>query len=213
MATPKMGKATYGNQPGGTMPLGAGRGVRFKHYYPADGEYHFSVVNDMTGSSAISTPSLFRQTVVMFIDGKEVFRGYFGGKEDLGLADREGVAGGAKVMARFRNISANVTFGMHEIVFATMERAQVLSDANTGGGVGGAGGAPSSVEVTGPYGQISFSAGTTRDRIFICNARTEAEEKPCAEKIARHLATQAYRRPVTDGGCAATHGFLRQRSQ
>ena len=45
-AAPKMGKATYGNQPGGTMPLGAGRGVRFKHYFPADGEYRFSVVND-----------------------------------------------------------------------------------------------------------------------------------------------------------------------
>jgi len=207
-ATPKMGKATYGNQPGGTMPLGAGRGVRFKHHFPADGEYHFSVVNDMTGSSANSTPSLFRQTVVMFLDGKEVFRGYFGGKEDLGLADKEGVAGGAKVMARFRNIPVKVTFGMHEIVFATMERAQVLSDANTGGGFGGGGGGgPSSVEVTGPYGQAGFSAGTSRDRIFICNAYTEPEEKPCAEKIARHLATQAYRRPVTAADVQRLMGF------
>jgi hypothetical protein len=207
-AAPKMGKATYsGNQGGGSMPLGSRGGVRFKHYFPAEGEYRFSVVNDMTGSSAISTPSLFRQTVVMFLDGKEVFRGSFGGKEDLGLADREGVAGGAKVMARFRNIPVKVPFGIHEIAFTSVERAQVLSDANTGGGVGGGGGGPSSVEVSGPYGQVSFSAGSTRDRIFVCDARTEAEEKPCAEKIARHLATRAYRRPATDADVQSLMNF------
>jgi hypothetical protein len=200
-AAPKMSKATYGNQPGGTMPLGAGRGVRFRHYFPADGEYRFSVVNDMTGSSAITTPSLFQQTVVMFLDGKEVFRGTFGGKEDLGLLDKEGVAGGAKVMARFRNIPVKVTFGMHEVIFTTMERAQVLSDANSGGGGGGGGpggGGPSSVEVSGPYGPTAFSAGTSRDRVFICHPAAEVEERPCAEKIARHLATEAFRRPATD---------------
>lgn len=210
-AAPKLGKATYANQPGGTLPLGAGRGVRFRHHFPADGEYRFSVVNDMTGSNAITTPSLFPQTVVMFLDGREVFRGTFGGKEDLGLLDKEGVAGGAKVMARFRNIPVKVTFGVHEIVFATMERAQVLSDANTGGGVGGGGaggaGAPTSVEVSGPYGEAGFSRGTTRDRIFICTPASEAEEKPCAEKIARYLATEAFRRPATDADVQRLMGF------
>jgi mono/diheme cytochrome c family protein len=220
-AAPKMGKATYGNQGGGVMPLGSRGGVRFKHYFPADGEYRFSVVNDMTGSSALPNPSLFPQTVVMFLDGKEVFRGTFGGKEDLGLADREGVSGGAKVMARFRGIPVKVPFGMHEIVFTTMERAQVLSDTTTGGGgpangPGGAGapaggpgggGGPSTVEVSGPYGPTTFSAGSTRDRIFVCDAKTEAEERPCAEKIARHLATQAYRRPATDADVARLMGF------
>jgi hypothetical protein len=209
-ATPKMSKATYGNQRGAVMPLGSHGGVKFEHFFPADGEYHFSILNDMTGSSAITTPSLFRQTVVMFLDGKEVFRGQFGGKEDLGLADREGVAGGAKVMARFRNIPVRVPFGVHEIIFTTVDRAQVLSDANTGGGGGGGrggAGGPSSVEVTGPYGETSFSAGTTRDMIFICNPQTEAEETPCAEKIARHLATRAYRRPLTDADVKLLMGF------
>jgi hypothetical protein len=208
-ATPKMSKATYGSQRDAVMPLGSHGGVRFRHFFPADGEYHFSILNDMTGSSAITTPSLFRQTVVMFLDGKEVFRGQFGGKEDLGLADREGVAGGAKVMARFRNIPVRVPFGMHEVVFTTVDRAQVLSDANTGGGFGGRGGAggPSSVEVTGPYGETSFSAGTTRDLIFICNPKNKADERPCAEKIARHLATRAYRRPLTDADVQLLLGF------
>jgi hypothetical protein len=205
-AAPKMGKNAYSNQ-GGPLPLGSRGGVRFQHFFPADGEYHFSVVNDMTGSSANTTPSLFSQTVVMFLDGKEVFRDKFGGKEDLGLADRQGVAGGAKIMARFRDIPVQVTFGTHEIVFAVVDRAQVLSDANTGGGVGGRGGGPSSIEVTGPYGEARFSAGTPRDLVFVCYPAKVAEEKPCAEKIARHLATRAYRRPLTDADVQLLMGF------
>jgi hypothetical protein len=37
----------------------------------------------------------------------------------------------------------------------------------------------------------------SRGRIFVCQPQKEADERPCAEAIARHLATQAYRRPVT----------------
>ena len=46
-----------------------------------------------------------------------------------------------------------------------------------------------------------------RDRVFVCYAYTEAEEKPCAEKIARNLATQAYRRPATDADVQRLMGF------
>ncbi|MEO8314553.1 MAG: DUF1592 domain-containing protein [Pseudomonadota bacterium] len=206
MGAPKMVKATYGNQPGGVMPPGASRGMRFRHNFPADGEYHFSILNDLTGG-ANTHAAMFRSTVVMFLDGKEVFRGNVGGREDLALAD-QGASGSAKVMARFHNIPVKVNFGMHEIIVTTVERAQVLSDANTGGGLGANGASPSSVEVAGPFGPIAFSAGTARDRIFICYPNTEQEEKPCAEKIARHLAGQAYRRTANDADVQRLMGFF-----
>ncbi len=38
----------------------------------------------------------------------------------------------------------------------------------------------------------------SRAKIFVCEPKQETEETPCAERIARHLATEAYRRPVTD---------------
>ena len=38
----------------------------------------------------------------------------------------------------------------------------------------------------------------SRAKIFVCQPKAETEERPCAERIARHLATQAFRRPVTD---------------
>jgi mono/diheme cytochrome c family protein len=204
--TPKLIKATYGNQAGGgPAPPGANRGMRFRHFFPTDGEYRVSILNDLTGG-ANTHPAMFRSTVVMFLDGVEFFRGNIGGKEDLVLAD-QGATGSAKVMARFRNIPVKAHYGYHEILVTTVERSQVLSDANTGGGVGINGANPTSVEVAGPYGEIGFSAGQSRDRVFICYASTEPEEKPCAEKIARNLATQAYRRTATDADVQRLMGF------
>jgi mono/diheme cytochrome c family protein len=202
---PKLVKGTYGNQQGGVLPPGASRGMRFKHFFPADGEYRVNVLNDMTGG-ANTHAAMFRSTIVMFLDGKEFFRGDIGGKEDLALAD-QGASGSAKVMARFRNIPVKVPYGFHEILITTMERAQALSDSNTGGGLGAGGAGASSVEVAGPYGEIGFSHGQTRDRIFTCYARTESEEKPCAETIARDLATRAYRRPATAADVQRLMGF------
>jgi hypothetical protein len=38
----------------------------------------------------------------------------------------------------------------------------------------------------------------SRAKIFVCEPRETAEERPCAEDIARNLATRAFRRPVAD---------------
>jgi mono/diheme cytochrome c family protein len=203
---PKLIKATYGNanQAPGVTPPGANRGLRFRHFFPADGEYRVSILNDLGGANTHAV--MFKSTIVMFLDGVEFFRGDVGGKEDLALFDL-GASGAAKVMPRFRNIPVKAPYGYHEILVTTVERSQVLSDANTGGGIGANGANPSSIEVAGPYGPIGFSHGQSRDRVFICYANTEPEEKPCAEKIARNLATQAYRRPATDADVQRLMGF------
>ncbi|HEY0341943.1 MAG TPA: DUF1592 domain-containing protein, partial [Steroidobacteraceae bacterium] len=38
----------------------------------------------------------------------------------------------------------------------------------------------------------------SRAKIFVCQPKNEAEERPCAEQITRHLAMRAFRRPATD---------------
>jgi hypothetical protein len=43
-----------------------------------------------------------------------------------------------------------------------------------------------------------LSLSDSRARILVCKPSTAAEERPCAERIARTLATRAYRRPVND---------------
>lgn len=210
---PKMSKTLH--TPGGasaiTMPLGSAGGMAFKHFFPADGEYRISLLDDLTGG-LYTHQSLFRRTIVIFIDGKEVFRADIGGKDDLGLADKQAQEGRDKVMARFQNIPVQVTSGTHEVVVTSMERSRVLSDENigAGGGFGATAGLRLSqgVEVSGPYGPTKVSSSPSRDRIFVCYPATVEEERPCAEKIARHLAARAYRRPVDDEDVAKLMKFF-----
>jgi mono/diheme cytochrome c family protein len=206
----KMGKTIYTLQSSETdnMPLGSSGGFRFKHFFPADGEYRLTILDDQTGGQ-YSVGVLFRKTIVVFYDGKLIFRGDVGGKEDLGLADREAGLGRDKVNARFANIPVKATSGVHEITVTTVERAHSLTDENIGGVPTSAASARTSrVEMSGPYGATTISSSPTRDRIFVCTPKSAAEEKPCAEKIARNLATKAYRRPATDADVTKLMAFF-----
>jgi hypothetical protein len=206
----KMGKTIYTLAANETdnMPLGSSGGFRFKHFFPADGEYRLSILDDQTGGQ-YSVGVLFRKTIVVFFDGKQIFRGDVGGKEDLGLADREAGLGRDKVNSRFANIPVKATSGVHEITVTTVERAHALTDENIGGVPTSAASARTSrVEMSGPYGATTISSSPTRDRIFVCTPKSAAEEKPCAEKIARNLATRAYRRPATDADVTKLMAFF-----
>jgi mono/diheme cytochrome c family protein len=207
---PSVAKTLYQQSEGGQMPLGSAGGIKFRHFFPADGEYRLSIVNEITGT-AYTHASLFRRTVVILIDGKEVFRADVGGPTDLGVIDREAVAGADKVMARFRNIPLQVTSGTHEVIVTSVERARVLSDENIGGGGGPRGGGGGlgqvNVEIAGPYGETRLTHSPSRDRIFVCYPQQPAEERACAGKIARELATRAYRRPVTDADVSKLMAF------
>src|SRR5690606_2156858 len=111
--------------------------------------------------------------------------------------------------ARFRGIPLQVTSGSHEIIVTSVERARVLSDENIGGGRGGGGGGLGQVhvEVAGPYGETSLSSSPSRDRMFSGYQSKTAEERVCAEQIARNLATRAYRRPAAVADVAKLMAF------
>ena len=191
------------------MPLGSRGGFKFRHFFPADGEYRLTIQDDLTGG-LYTNAALHRQTVVVFVDGKLVFRGDFGGKQDLGLADREAGTGRAKINGRFANIPFRTTSGTHEVIVTSIERALALSDETISGGGGpnsGGGARLGSVEMAGPFGPTTIGSSSTRDKIFVCTPQGAAEEKPCAEKIARHLAAQAYRRPVVAADVAKLMAF------
>ncbi len=54
------------------------------------------------------------------------------------------------------------------------------------------------VQVVGPFAPKGLSLSESRAKIFVCQPKQESEETLCAQRIARHLATAAFRRPVTD---------------
>ena len=217
--TPKLAKVTIPatQAAASAFPLGTRGGsqrggIRFTHVFPADGEYHFNVPEeDFIDAGLYPRGMQTEATLVILIDGVEKVRKEIGGPEFIDLADRDGPVGRKAILEKVSS-ATQVTAGRHEVTLTYIERSRALSnDATSGGGFlggnfgGNVGGRVSDVpiiqtaiEIAGPYAPHGLSLSDSRARIFICQPQSAAEEQPCAQKIARHLATEAYRRPVTD---------------
>src|SRR5690606_8061118 len=114
------------------FPLGTRGGMRFNHFFPADGEYRFSILDIDAGlyPRGMETAA----TMVILVDGEEAGRVEIGGPEDLALADREGVIGGDMILAKLADIPVNVTVGSHEVIVTFIERSWAASNNATGNG-------------------------------------------------------------------------------
>jgi mono/diheme cytochrome c family protein len=182
------------------FPLGTRGGVRFNRVFPADGEYRFSFVEgDSINAGLYPNGMETSATLVLVIDGKEIARRQIGGPDDLALADRDGPQGREALIAKVSNIPAKVTAGPHDVILTFLERSWAESNDSTGGGkIAGIPIIHDGVQVEGPYSPQGLSTNTSRAKIFVCQPRQASEERVCAERITRHLATEAFRRPATE---------------
>ena len=182
------------------FPLGTRGGVQFTHVFPADGEYHFNFLDGDSIDAGLYPRGMESEaTVVFLVDDKEVARRDLGGPDDMSLTERDGPKGRAALIAKLSNIPVQVTAGAHTVTVTFIERSWAESNDPTGSG--GRIGMPiirDGIQVVGPFRPHGLSLDASRAKIFVCEPKDEAEEQPCAEKIARHLATEAFRRPVTD---------------
>lgn len=213
---PKMASVFYGGGGGGGgqagfgsitqyqhkdgYPLGTRGGVSFTHTFPADGEYHFNFLEgDSIDAGLYPRGMETAATMVVLVDGKEVARREIGGSQDLAIADRDGPKGRLQLVSKVSGIPAHVPAGEHTVTVTFIERSWAMSNDPTGNGrVLGMPIIRDGVQVVGPFSPQGLSLSESRAKIFVCQPKSAAEEKPCAEKITRHLATQAFRRPVTD---------------
>jgi Protein of unknown function (DUF1592)/Protein of unknown function (DUF1588)/Protein of unknown function (DUF1585)/Protein of unknown function (DUF1587)/Protein of unknown function (DUF1595)/Cytochrome C oxidase, cbb3-type, subunit III len=183
-------------------PLGTRGGVSFTHVFPADGEYRFNFLEgDSIDAGLYPRGMETAATLVILVDGAEVARREIGGPDDLALADRDGPKGRAVLVAKVSGIPAQIKAGAHTVTVTFIERSWAMSNDPTQTGSGMVSGMPiirDGVQVVGPYSPQGLSLSASRAKIFVCQPKNEAEERPCAERIARHLATEAFRRPVTD---------------
>ncbi len=220
---PKMAKVFYrdeGGQEGqrgyrNGFPLGTRGGVRFRQVFPADGEYRFNFVEgDSIGAGLYPTGMETAATLILLIDGEEIGRREIGGLKDLTLADREGPQGRDALIAKISGIPAQVTAGPHEVVLTFVERSWAESNDSTGGGkVSEMPIIRDGVQVEGPYSPQGLSSNVSRAKIFICQPRQKNEERPCAQHIAQHLATQAFRREATEADVKRLMRFYDSGSQ
>jgi mono/diheme cytochrome c family protein len=196
------------------MPPGTRGGMSFVHNFPADGEYNLNFLGLSLGSSQLETA----HTLVVLIDGTEVFREQLGGPEDFELVERTGPAGSALILERFTGIPVAVKAGPHKVVATFIERSQAQSlywtdsgDHNRMPRLGGG------IEVVGPFNVTGISMTPSREKIFVCYPGSADEEAACARQITENLAKRAFGRQVTEEDMntlmpfyhefAATNGF------
>jgi hypothetical protein len=183
-------------------PLGTRGGVSFTYVFPADGEYRFNFLDADSFDAGLYPRGMeTAATLVILVDDVEVARREIGGSQDLAVADRDGPAGRKALVDKLSGIPAQIKAGAHTVTVTFIERSWALSNDPTAIGSGKVFGMPiirDGIQVVGPYSPHGLSLSASRARIFICEPKNEAEERPCAERIARHLAAEAFRRPVTD---------------
>jgi mono/diheme cytochrome c family protein len=184
------------------LPLGTRGGMKFRHTFPADGEYRFTFPN--LGVDSYTRVVETKHTLVLLIDGREVFRESLGGPEDMKTVDRGGAPGRAKVMERFTNVPVPVKAGAYDIAVAFIERARIESDEFVddlpGDEFSRGDRFPRLVDgvtVRGPFNATGVSETASRKKVFVCRPSGDGDERPCARRIADSLARRAFRRPVT----------------
>jgi hypothetical protein len=184
------------------LPLGTRGGMKFRHNFHADGEYRFTIPD--LGVDLYTRVVETRHAVILLIDGREVFREYLGGPEDMKTVDRGGAPGRAAVMKRFANMPIQVKAGTRDVAVTFIERARVESDEFVGflpGDLFSRGDRMprlvDGVQIVGPFNSPGVSETPSRRRVFICRPKP-GEETACARRIASSLARRAFRRPVTE---------------
>ena len=182
------------------MPFGTRGGMVAEHWFAADGEYSLTI-GDM--AMAREVPKLeFENTVLVLLDGKEIYRVNVGGERDYKDIDQNLDAGVYHVNSRLRDIRFHASAGQHKVAVTFLRRSYAESDErvrpNTLDGGQQRVNAVHAMQIKGPMKISGMSDTPSRDKIFICTPASAADEGPCAQKIISNLAQHAFRRPVTD---------------
>lgn len=205
--TEYVSEVTNHSAPVDGLPLGTRDGLLVEHYFPADGEYVFSLrVSSEPGAELRAYPQgwlEYEHTAILTLDGAKMFEANLGGEDDLRDVDHFQIAAVTAIKDRFRNIRLPVKAGYRQVGATFIARSYAESDHRLQTFIPGEG-VPDvpqmlGIEIVGPYAATGISEETTtRERIFICRPETVEQEAPCAERILTRLARLAFRRPVTD---------------
>ncbi len=182
-------------------PIGTRGGLAVTHNFPADGEYVFTVqLHAIPTGQLFGSSAPYEEKIEVAVDGERV--ALLDIDRWMSQADPTGMD--------VKTDPIRVRAGPHEIA-ATFTRTfegpvndliapigHSIADTQ----IGSQGGITALAHlrdftVTGPYNPTGVSETPARKRIFICRPLTDAEARPCAEKIVSSLGGAAYRRPLS----------------
>src|SRR5688500_14103913 len=181
-------------------PLGTRGGISVDHTFTADGDYVFSM-----DFFAEPLGYLFGNTR----PGEEIEVSLDGAR--LALLPVDPKMSEEKTGLTIKTAPIHVQAGTHRVSAAFIQRFEGLINdliapidhtmADTEIGIAfGITTLPHlrSLSIVGPHRVTGVSDTPSRRRLFSCRPLSQAEETPCAGEIVRRVATQAFRRPVSD---------------
>lgn len=181
-------------------PIGTRGGTSVVHSFPADGDYTFRVMFHSIPTGQLYGSTTSDEQIEISVNGQRA--ALLDINPRISEADPKGIsletppihvnAGPQRISAAFLARSESPVDDLMAPVDYTLADTQI-------GSALGVTTLPHLRElaIAGPHKVTGVSDTISRRRVFTCRPTTLAEETPCAEKIVRALANQAYRRPVT----------------
>jgi hypothetical protein len=186
-------------------PPGTWGGIKFKHNFPADGEYRITINNLAVGPYS---NSLVREnSVVIIIDGRSCFASPSAERRiylsPIARRNRTSSDHGAFLKDSRSGESRSARYVVAFVDRSHVETSENLERLQAYGGTTGGLAPPDwrphlldGVVVAGPYNPTGVSMTSSRALIFVCDPKKRARPA-CARQIAENVARRAFRRPVT----------------
>jgi mono/diheme cytochrome c family protein len=181
-------------------PFGTRGGISVPHTFPADGDYVFKVELHSNACGVLFGGPNQGEEVEISVDGerKAIM------KIDPKMAE-------TTTGLSLKTAQIHVTAGEHRVTAAFIQRFEgpvndliapidhTLADTQIGVAVGITT-LPhvKDFSIVGPYNVTGISDTASRRKIFTCRPTSAADESPCAGKIVRAIASQAFRGPLSD---------------
>ncbi|MGZ3272745.1 MAG: DUF1592 domain-containing protein [Caulobacteraceae bacterium] len=184
------------------LPLGTRGGFLADQVLPAEGDYQVVIHGSKTFNYDYAVPD---DRLVATVDGKLVYDSAKDptppAKVPLGVAKGHDFTFKVHLAGGAHRIGAGYITPTYHANLSELTPYKV-STGFTGPTV-------VSVDLAGPNNPVSLGHSPSRDAIFSCRPKTQAEGEPCARKIIASLTRRAYRRPVTDKDIAPPLRFYR----
>jgi hypothetical protein len=191
-------------------PFGTRGGLSVIHTFPADGEYTFRMMLHSIPTGQLYGSTVRGEQIEVSINGERV------AILDINPRMSESDPNGMNIVT----LPVFVKAGPQRVSAAFIQRFEgpvddliapieyTLADTQIGSAVGVTM-LPHlrDLAISGPHRVTGVSDTPSRRRVFVCRPLTAADEMPCADRIIRRIATEAYRRPLTPADVAGLMSF------